>query len=344
MFTSLKQISLPSFQPGQFLTIKLEIPGQARAIIRTYSLSDYAEQPAYYRLSIKRELMPAGLDVPPGIASNFIHDCVDVGAVIPTKPPSGKFVLDVQKSSPAVLISNGVGITPMISMAKAATWLNRDRPLWFFHGARDSQFHAFRGEIGAIAQQNPALTAHFAYSRPRPDDVAIDDLSESGHYHSIGYIDTALIQSQVMPDAEYFLCGSPAFMESIRAGLKQAGVPDSRVFFESFMKASPASAPSPTATTSQDAGSHADGAGSVVFARSQETAAWQPDAASLLEFAEANDLTPDYSCRQGICGTCECQLLEGEVEYNQPPTAAIATGSVLIYIAKPKTATVVLDL
>jgi len=245
----------------------------------------------------------------------------------------------------------------------------------FFHGARDSQFHAFRGEIGAIAQQNPALTAHFAYSRPRPDDVAIDDASESGHYHSIGYIDiavlmlvkcirvgairqfalrsvphqidncyTALIQSQVMPDAEYFLCGSPAFMESIRAGLKQAGVPDSRVFFESFMKASPASAPSPMATTSQDAGSHADGAGSVVFARSPKTAAWQPDAASLLEFAEANDLTPDYSCRQGICGTCECQLLEGDVEYNQPPTAAIATGSVLICIAKPKTAMVVFDL
>jgi len=229
-------------------------------------------------------------------------------------------------------------------MAKAATWLNLDRPLWFFHGARDSQFHAFRDEIGAIAQQNPALTTHFAYSRPRPDDVAIDDLSESGHYHSIGYIDTALIQSQVMPDAEYFLCGSPAFMESIRAGLKQAGVPDSKVFFESFMKARTASAPSPTATTSQDTGSHADGAGSVVFARSQKTAAWQPDAASLLELAEANDLTPDYSCRQGICGTCECQLLEGEVEYNQPPTAAIATGSVLICIAKPKTATVVLDL
>jgi len=77
--------------------------------------------------------MPAGLDVPPGIASNFMHDCVDVGAVIPAKPPSGKFVLDVQKSSPAALISNGVGITPMISMAKAATWLNLDRSLWFFH-------------------------------------------------------------------------------------------------------------------------------------------------------------------------------------------------------------------
>ena len=196
MFTSLKQISLPSFQPGQFLTIKLEIPSQARSIIRTYSLSDYAEQPAYYRLSIKRELMPAGLDVPPGIASNFMHDCVDVGAVIPAKPPSGKFGSNVQKSSPAVLISNGVGITPMISMAKAATWLNPDRPLWFFHSTRDSQFHTFRDEIGAIAQQYPALTAHFAYSRPRPDDVPINDLSESGHYHSIGYIDTALASSR----------------------------------------------------------------------------------------------------------------------------------------------------
>ncbi|PSB32487.1 2Fe-2S iron-sulfur cluster-binding protein [Stenomitos frigidus] len=323
---------IPTFQPGQFLTIKLDISGQARPIIRTYSLSDYPEPHVYYRLSIKRELMPSGLDVPPGIASNFMHDQIHEGAVIPAKPPSGKFILDVNKTLPAVLISNGVGITPMISMAKAATRLNPDRPVWFLHGARDGRFHAFRDEIRAIAAQNSNLMLHFAYSRPRDEDA--------NHHHSVGYVDTALIQSLVMQEAEYFLCGSPPFLESIRSGLKQAGVPDNHVFFEMFTKASKAT--SDRVTTDVD---HADvEAAEIVFAQSNQTVIWQGDADSLLAFAEANGLNPPYSCRQGICGTCECKLLEGEVDYQTAPTAAIEDGSVLICISKPKTAKVVLEL
>ncbi len=323
---------IPNFQPGQFLTIKLDIPGQARPVIRTYSLSDYAEPHAYYRLSIKREPMPLGLDVMPGLASNFMHDQIHEGAVIPAKPPSGKFVLDVQKSLPAVLISNGVGITPMISMAKAVTRLNPDRPLWFIHGARDGSFHAFREEVSAIAAQNPNLTIHYAYSRPRAEDA--------GHHHSVGYVDTALIQSLVTQDAEYFLCGSPPFLETIRAGLKHAGVPESRVFFEMFTKASKATSDRPLAEVDHDNIEAAE----IVFAQSKQTVTWQTDADSILDFAEANGLNPPYSCRQGICGTCECRILEGEVEYQTTPTATVEDGSVLICISKPKTSKVVLDL
>ncbi len=326
------QGDMPTFQPGQFLTIKLEIPGQSRSVIRTYSLSDYAEPQEYYRLSIKREPMPSGLDVMPGIASNFMHDHVHEGSVIPAKPPSGKFMLDVQKSIPAVLISNGVGITPMISMAKAVTRLHPQRPVWFLHGARDGSFHAFRDEVSAIAEQNPNLTIHYAYSRPRAEDA--------GHHHSVGYIDTALIQSLVMLEAEYFLCGSPPFMESIRTGLKEAGVPESRVFFEMFTKASKAVSDRPIAEVNGDNVETA----AIVFAQSNRTITWQADSDSLLEFAEANGLNPPYSCRQGICGTCECKILEGEVTYQTTPTATVEEGSVLICIAKPKTAKVVLDL
>jgi len=323
---------IPNFQPGQFLTIKLDIPGQARPVIRTYSLSDYPEPCDYYRLSIKREPMPPDLDVMPGIASNFMHDHVHEGSVIPAKPPSGKFVLDVQKPIPAVLISNGVGITPMISMAKAVTRLHPKRPLWFLHGARDGSFHAFREEVSAIAAQNPNLTLHYAYSRPRQEDI--------GHYHSTGYVDTPLIQSLVMQDAEYFLCGSPPFMDAIRAGLRDAGVPESRVFFEMFTKASKTTSDRPIAELNGDDVEAAE----IVFAQSQQTITWQADADSILEFAEANGLNPPYSCRQGICGTCECKILEGEVEYQATPTAAVEEGSVLICISKPKTSKVVLDL
>jgi len=322
---------IPDFQPGQFLTIKLDIPGQAKPVIRTYSISDYPESD-FYRLSIKREPMPPGLDVMPGIASNFMHDCIHEGSVIPTKPPSGKFILDVNKTLPAVLISNGVGITPMISMAKAVTRLNPNRPIWFVHGARDGIFHAFRDEMRALAKQNPNLTIHFAYSRPREEDT--------GYYHSTGYVNIDLIQSLVMQEAEYFLCGSPPFLESLRKDLKNAGVPESRVFFEMFTKIGRATAEPPSAVVSNGKVEEAE----IVFAQSNKTIIWQADADSILEFAEANGLNPPYSCRQGICGTCECKLLEGEVEYQEAPTAEIEEGSVLICISKPKTPKVVLEL
>jgi uncharacterized protein len=324
---------IPHFIPGQFLTIKLNIPGQKKPVIRTYSLSDYTESCEYYRLSIKREPTPKGLDVPPGVASNFMHDQIREGSVIPAKPPNGKFVLDVGKSLPAVLISNGVGITPMLSMAKAASRLNPNRPIWFLHGARDGRFHAFRDQMIALAQQNPNLHVHFRYSRPRSED--------QGNYHSVGYIDTALIRELVTQEAEYFLCGSPPFMQSIREGLQSAGVPEDRVFFESFSKGSKAISESKThSETTNEKVTSAE----VVFAKSGKTITWSENDDSLLEFAEANNLNPAYSCRAGICGTCACKIREGEVVYQETPTAAIDEGSVLICISKPKTTKVVLDL
>ena len=320
---------IPNYQPGQFLTIKLDIPSQIKPIIRTYSLSDYAEPCTYYRLSIKRELPPASSDFMPGLASNFMHDHIQEGSVIPAKPPAGKFVLDVQKSLPAVLISNGVGITPMISMAKAAI-RNPDRSIWFMHGAKNGQFHAFRDEVTAIAQQHSNLSIHFAYSRPQTEDT--------GYYHSTGYLDANLIQSLVQQPAEYFLCGSPAFMQSLREGLQAAGVPERQIFFESFTKGSSNIPEVPIAV------GNASNQAEILFVESGKTATWRSGDGSLLEFAEANNLEPAYSCRQGICGTCTCRILDGEVEYQQPPVATVDQGSVLICISRPKTSRVTLEL
>jgi uncharacterized protein len=356
---------LPQFQPGQFLTIKLTIPGQSKPVIRTYSLSDDAASGDYYRLSIKREPAPPGLAVPAGVASNFMHDAVQEGAIIPAKPPSGRFVLEVQKDLPVVLISNGVGITPMISMAKACSRLHPARPIWFLHGARDGSYHAFREEVLAVAQQNPNLQVHFCYSRPRPEDM--------GYYHSTGYIDIDLIKTLVAPaleqtygstHADYFLCGSPAFMQSLRQGLQQWGVPDPQVFFESFGGGRPiAGVSAPSVIGGQPIGEQpigepvpsgqalatplngkTDSDAEVVFTQSDQTLTWHPDDGTLLEFAEANDLDPAYSCRQGICLTCMCKLQAGDVEYVTPPIGTPDPGSVLICIAKPKTAKVVLEL
>jgi uncharacterized protein len=332
--------SIPDFSPGQFLTIKLDIPGQSKPIIRTYSLSDYDRSSMNYRLSIKREPAPKDLNVSPGIASNFMHDSIHEDSIIWVKPPAGKFVLDVYSPKPAVLISNGVGITPMIAMAKAAIRLNPSRHIWFLHGARDGSNHAFRDEINALCASNPNLHAIYCYSKPTATDT--------GNYHQQGYVDMALIQNIVAPEvqrlcgstkADYFLCGSPSFMDALRNGLRAWGVADSNVFFESFAKAMPKTSPVVEKIATAPSNSV-----EVIFSKSGQTHTWNPAEGTILDFAEANGLNPDYSCRAGVCGTCACRIAAGEVEYEEEPTASVDPGSVLICISKPKTARVVLDL
>ncbi|MGF1457412.1 MAG: 2Fe-2S iron-sulfur cluster-binding protein [Leptolyngbyaceae cyanobacterium] len=327
--------ALPAFQPGQFLTIRLDIPDQPRPVIRTYSLSDYAATPEYYRLSIKREGPPKDQDVPPGIASTFMHDQINEGDVIPCKPPNGKFVLDMARDRPAVLISNGGGITPMISMAQAVAGRQPQRPMWFLHGARDGSYHAFRESVLDLAARAANLTVHYRYSRPRTED--------EGHHHSTGYVDTDLVKSLLMPKfgpeaAEYFLCGSPSFMDSLRRGLADWGVPNSQINFESFAK--------PVAKAAAPITANSDGAiasAEVVFAKSGQTATWSDRDGTLLEFAEAQGLSPDFSCRAGICLTCMCRVEAGNVAYDEPPSGTPDAGHALICVAKPKTSKVVLD-
>lgn len=330
--------SLPDFKPGQFLTIKLDISDQERPVIRTYSLSDYSVTQDYYRLSIKREGSPKGLDVPPGIASNFMHDRINVGSIIPCKPPNGKFLIDIDRSTPAVLISNGVGITPMISMAKAIARKNPQRHVWFLHGARNSEYHACREEVNAIANSSANLQINYSYSRPKPEDT--------GFYHNQGYVDKQLLEKSILPqidrvdsltNAEYYLCGSPKFMDSIRSGLAELGVSEDNVFFESF---GGGKTKGKAEKTSQNGVDSAE----IVFTSSDRTLNWTKNDGTILEFAEANNIDPPYSCRQGVCLTCMCALEEGEVEYTESPTGEPDEGSVLICIAKPKSSKIVLDL
>jgi ferredoxin-NADP reductase len=335
-------LPIDPFLPGQFLTFRLQIPGQAHAAIRTYSLSDYAgsggHAGGHYRISVKREPAPDGLDVPPGLVSSFLHDQVPEGSVIDVRPPSGSFVLDLALSTPAVLISNGVGITPMMAMVKAATLANPNRRLLFVHGSRNGRFHAFREEVAQLQAGNPSLTVHHAYSRPEPAD--------EGHYHSKGYVDVSLIRSLVPAEADYFLCGSPPFLEALRSGLRQDGIAEGKVHFEMFTRAAAPTADAGTqgagtqGAGTQDVASQAE----VTFARSHRSAAWNGEAESLLAFAEAQGLQPPFSCRAGVCGTCMCRLLEGEVSYEVPPTATVAEGSVLICISRPRSKTLTLDL
>jgi len=324
---------LPAFKPGQFLTIELPIPGQARPVLRTYSLSDFPPhgQPInHYRLSIKRELAPKGLNVPPGLASNFLHDHVNAGSTLRVRPPAGSFVLDTSSYKPIVLISNGVGITPMITMAKAALGQPSPRPIWFLHGCRNGPFHAFRDELASLVEAHSNLHKHIAYSRPTAED--------GGHYQSEGYVDSALVRSLVGEDADYFLCGSPSFMQGMIAELRQAGIPETAIHFEVFSTSPRATTSTSGAVPEASAREPVQPSSMVVsFARSGLTATWastDPEE-TLLAFAEAQGVDAPFSCRSGVCGTCACRVLEGEVSYLSEPTATVTSGSALICIGRP---------
>ena len=324
--------SIPKFEAGQFITLKLNVPGQEQPVIRPYSLSDYADSGDYYRISTNLEEAPQGSDVPPGVASTFMHDQLHNGSAIAVQAPSGNFRLDNDKSTPVVLISMGIGITPFISMAKACSQMSPDRPIWFVHGTRNGQTHVFRDEVLAIAKENANLHVHFRYSHPRSEDKDL--------YNSVGHVDTELIKTLVGKDADFYLCGSSPFQESLRKGLKEWGVADNRVSYESFYERSQALAQgrSPSEATANPVEQ-----AEVTFARSGKTLTWHSTDGTILEFAEANGLQPPYSCRQGICGTCMCKIQAGSVAYQTAPTAQVDRDSVLICISKPAIPKVVLE-
>ncbi|MCZ6465668.1 MAG: MOSC domain-containing protein [Alphaproteobacteria bacterium] len=325
---------LPSFIPGQFLPFRLDIPGQPTPLTRTYSLSD-RPNPEYYRLSIKREPPPGDRpDLPPGRSSNYFHDRVEAGTRLRARSPRGKFYLDPRGERPVALISAGVGLTPMISMLNAIVEAGSGRPVWFIHGARNGREHAMGAHVRAVAGENDNVRAHISYSRPLPDDV------EGRDHDGRGRVDGDLLK-RLLPDndLDFYLCGPTPFMKALYNGLLGWGVPEGRIHYEFF-------GPGSALTEGDGADAAADCVEcsaeiEVTFSRSGLTAKWNPSFASILDMAEGFGLSPDYSCRSGICHTCMCALEDGEVEYVEEPLDPPDPGSVLICCSKPKTDLVV---
>lgn len=210
---------LPPFEAGQHLPVALHLPGEATPVRRTYSLSG-APGEAHYRISVKRE--------PRGLASRHLHDVVEEGANIDAQAPAGTFVLG-HDAHPVVLLSAGVGVTPMVSMLHALSRAAQRRPAWFVHGARDGHHHPLATEVRALVEGNPDLHLHVAYSRPLPAD------EQGRDYHSTGRVDVELV-AHLLPslDAEFYLCGPAGFMADIHAQLSRQGVPPDRIHSESF--------------------------------------------------------------------------------------------------------------
>ena len=330
---------LAPFLPGQFLPLKLDIPGQYKPVLRTYSLSDSPSRD-YYRLSIKREPAPPGRpDLYPGISSNYFHDQVGEGSYLLAKPPRGKFFLDPHGERPVVLLSAGVGLTPLVSMLNARVDAGSKAPTWFMPGSRNSREHAMGAHLRRVAQEHSEVHVHIRYSRPLPEDKA------GQNYDDQGYVDIQLLKSSLPSmDFDFYLCGPTPFMKSMFDGLLAWGVPESCIHYEFFGPASALKERARVATPKRAAeASECCGEIEVMFSKTGVKANWNPSFESILDLAEANGLSPDYSCRSGICHTCICPLTEGEVDYVQEPLDPPDPGSVLICCSKPKT-NLVIDL
>ena len=315
-----------TYEPGQFLPIRLAVAGTDAAVLRTYTISD-APDGEHYRLSVKREGGAA-------LVSNFLHEHAKPGFRLDAMAPRGTFVLDRSSERPVVLISAGVGITPMIAMTNfivnEGLRTRYFRRVHFIHGARNGQALAFGEHIRKLAAKHDSLRAHFRFSHPGPTD-------RLGRTHdSEGRVDIDLLKNLLpLDDHEFYLCGPAPFMRALYDGLAGIGVRDERIHYESFGPATvlkhDATPDAPPAT-----GEPGDGPVTVSFVDSGVEATWSPGKGTLLELAEAAGLNPAFACRSGICGTCATRIKCGAVDYLETPSAPHGDDEVLICRATPR--------
>lgn len=218
--------ALPSFQPGQYISVKMNIPDDTYTHIRQYSLSDAPGRP-YYRISVKRE--DAYDERPAGKISTYLHEQVAEGDVLELSAPAGEFVLDEQDSRPVVLISGGVGLTPMMSMLNTLSERSPARAVTFIHAAKNSQYHAMREAVEELTLAHHNYQAHWVYAAPSEVDRS------ASRYYKEGYIDLDWLRS-VIPDQEaaFYFCGPVPFMKTVYQALRACGVPEQDIHFEFF--------------------------------------------------------------------------------------------------------------
>ena len=316
-------------QPGQFVVLRLR-PEQERPLLRNYSLCGppNAER---YRLGIKKETH--------GAASNYLADRARVGDILEVSAPRGRFVLQ-PGDRPVVLISAGIGVTPVLAMLHALAVGPSARRVWWLHGARNGNEHPFAEEARRLIGNLPNCRSYVQYSQPRRED------QPGVHFDAVGHLKVALLERLgVGRDADFYLCGPSGFLQEFTAGLASWGVASERVITEIF---GPGKSITPGLLQTSRQSPHPpvglSGTGPrVTFARSGLQVSWDPALKNLLELAEACDVSVRWSCRTGVCHTCETALIAGAVKYDPQPLEPPAEGNVLTCCSCPRE-DVVLDL
>jgi ferredoxin-NADP reductase/MOSC domain-containing protein YiiM len=320
--------SLVRAQPGQFVVLRLQVDPEKPPILRSYSLSSQAGAD-HYRISVKRESN--------GVGSLFMHNRVQEGDVLDVSGPRGIFTLR-PGDGPVVLLSAGVGATPVLAMLRALAAETSKRQVWWIHGARNREDHAFAEEARSLLQHLALGRSYILYSRPAPTDRERVDFDAAGH------IEVALLERLGVPrQSDFYLCGPSSFLQNMCDGLAKWGVPSNRTHFEIFGVLE-AITPGMAEVKRDPHLPEGPGSGPLVsFARSGITVGWDPKYESLLELAEACDVSVRWSCRVGVCHTCVSGLISGEVTYRPEPLDKPGPGNVLICCSQPG-ANVIIDL
>jgi ferredoxin-NADP reductase/MOSC domain-containing protein YiiM len=315
--------SLPPARPGQYLTLRAQPDAKQRSLLRNYSLSGPPDA-GYYRIAVKHEH--------DGAASGYLHTRLAVGDQLDIAAPRGTFILD-GTDAPVLLISAGIGATPVLAMLQALAEERSDREIWWLHGTRNRRQHSFAAEARGLLASLPNTHSHVYYSRPDPDDLQGRDFDSAGRL-------TGSVLAELEPphDAEAYLCGPTPFMDEISAGLAALGIDASRIHTEPFGPApglTPGIAAAPARTPHPPTGRAGTGP-TIEFARSNLAIPWSGDYTSLLELAEACDVPVRWSCRTGVCHTCETTLIAGDVGYSPDPVQPPPDGSTLICCSQPR--------
>jgi MOSC domain-containing protein YiiM/ferredoxin-NADP reductase len=321
---------LPEALPGQYVVLRLPGAGGA-ALFRSYSLLGPGSTERY-RISVKIE--------PNGAAGAYLRDHVRVGNVLEVSSPRGSFVLK-SGEGPVVLLSAGIGATPVLAMLYALSSAHSTRPALWLHVARDGKHLPFAAEVRRLVSNLSRARSYVCFSRPEAADRLGTDFDAAGHLSP-----AVFEEAGVTPDADVYLCGPTRFMADMRAALTDFGVRPDRIRVEIFNggeSLTPGIAGAVTKTPHLPV-LDPDNGPLVSFARSGITAHWNPSAyQSMLELAEACDVPVRWACRTGVCHNCESGLVSGEVAYEPQPLDLPATGNLLICCSRP-VGDVVLDL
>jgi ferredoxin-NADP reductase/MOSC domain-containing protein YiiM len=315
--------------PGQFVVLRLG-SGSAPSLMRSYSLS--GEPGAMrYRVSVKREAH--------GAASAYVDDELQAGDIVQTSAARGDFTLK-PGDTPVVLLSAGIGVTPVLAMLHALAAESSAREIWWLYGTRNGREHPFAEETRGLLKALAHHHSHICYSSPNPDDRPDIDFNTAGH------LNTQVLRELDLPrNADFYICGPSGFMSDLSAGLAALSVTPDRIHTEMFgagPSITPGIAASPRRPPHLPVGPA--GAGPLVsFARSGLNVRWDSTFHSLLELAEACDVPVRWSCRSGVCHTCETGLVAGKTSYQPDPIDPPADGNVLICCAQPE-GDIVIDL
>ncbi len=309
--------------PGQYVVLRLQPASGEPPLFRSYSLSGPASTERY-RISVKTE--------PNGAAGTYIRERIRVGNVIEVSSPRGSFILQ-SGEQPLVLLSAGIGATPVLAMLHALAGAGSTRQVLWLHAARDGQHHPFIAEIQKLVAALAHSRAYICYSKPGPGDTIGEN------FNAVGRLSREVLNEVGIPrDAAIYLCGPTRFMSDMKDALSAMGIKRGQIHIEIFNGSEPMTPGiAATATRPPHLPEGDSKTGPLVsFARSGIAAHWNASAyQSILELAEACDVPVRWACRTGVCHSCESGLVSGEIVYGPEPLEKPASGNLLVCCSQP---------